>query len=296
MSAASASASLAAVVARKGWASLPPLELGDLGTVEADHPGAGGTGVVIDLALRMGCSRRHRQLEAIGGAAAAALTAGQISHAEYAALASAKRRRHEDIRQRGQAHAIRYGAPRRPSYDRTAAKDRRRGLLRLGLVPDQLGNVLTPGEEAVATRILQDIQVKGYCDKSNAELAQLAGCCERLVMRTKKQLAVVPGFKIMKRPHPGRRHDTTIIRIDRDRGEWLRVWLRDQRRPERPAPLGERPTCVHHRDIFTAKLIEGNGSKRLSDEAVEASQSATRKEWRWGLLGSSATFISSDTT
>lgn len=194
---------------------------------------------VIDIALRLGWSRRQRELEAVAIEAGRAFSAGLISESDYAAIRGAQDRRRGQILHKAEMHHLRYGPPRRPGYDRTASKDRRRGLLRLGVVPDWLGNVLTPGEEAVATVILQDIQATGACDKTNGEIAQLAGCCERLVIRTKNNLDKLrDDFELTRRPKLGRRHDTTIILC---RSERLRVWLRDKR-PQRRG-VGERRVC-----------------------------------------------------
>jgi hypothetical protein len=106
--------------------------------------------------------------------------------------------------------------------------------VRLGVVPGWLANQLTPGEEAVATVILQDFQRRGRCDKFNGDIASLAGCSERLVIRTKNRLAALEQIQIMRRPKLRSRSDSTILKPSAPE---LKLWLRD-RRPSK-YPLGE---------------------------------------------------------
>ena len=213
---------LRALVARKGWAKLPSPPLQGIGPITATT----NTTSAIDLAVMLGYSRRQRQLDRVTADISRDFVDGNIGDSDYNALINATERRRADVRANTNLHHARYGAPRRYVYNRTASKDRRRGLLRLGVVPDWLANGLTPGEECVAAVILQDIQHRGHCDKTNGEIAQLAGCCTRLVIRTKERLAESGIFEIVKRPRTRQRHDTTIIRAASDE---LKLWLRDYR-------------------------------------------------------------------
>ena len=188
----------------------------------------------INLAILLGYSRRRKELDRVLISVSKDLADGRISEHEYDLLTEAKTRREAEIRADTNLHHAKYGAPRRPVYDRTKAKDRRRGLLRLGVVPEAIANALTPGEEAVATVISQDIRHHGCCSKSNAEIAQLAGCCIRLAIRTKAKLRELAEFQVIPRPRVRRRHLTTVIKLTPLAGM--------DRRPKR---VGERRACVH---------------------------------------------------
>jgi hypothetical protein len=106
-------------------------------------------------------------------------------------------------------------------------------------VPDWLADCLTPGEEAVAAVILQDLSHHGYCDKFNGDIAALAGCCERLVIRTKARLAAMEQIRIARRPHPRHRSDSTILTTTSPE---LKLWLGNRRQR---SSLGERQCSVH---------------------------------------------------
>ena len=88
---------------------------------------------VIDLSLRLGWSKRQLEIDKVG--AAAALSESRISDAEYEALSEAQARRRADTLHRGQMHALRFGAPRRPSYDHGTARPGRADQISLGLLP-----------------------------------------------------------------------------------------------------------------------------------------------------------------
>ncbi len=261
------SAALATAVRARGWDRRPVPEWNSEAAPGTSLPCPGATATIIDFAVRMGRSRRHRELDAIGIDVAQARTKGKIDDAEFAALSECAVRRHSEVRWNGRMHDIRYGVPRKPNYDKAKSKNRRRGLVRLGLVPDWIADDLTPGEESVATVIFQDMAATGRCEKSNGEIAQLAGCCERLVIRTKKKLAEFAELQLIERKNHGRRHDTTIINLAY-KGGLLDRWLRDLPWPPKPT-LGERRVCVHHSSYFS----EANRGAKTPQEAI--------REGRW---------------
>ena len=261
------SAALATAVRARGWDRQPVPEWNTDAAPGTSLPRPTATAAIIDFAVRMGRSQRHRELDAIALDVARARVVGKIDDAEYAALSERAVCRHAEVRWNGRMHAVRYGAPRKPTYDRVKSRNRRRGLVRLGLVPDWIADDLTPGQESVATVIFQDMAATGRCEKSNGEIAQLAGCCERLVIRTKKKLAEFAELRFIERKNPGRRHDTTIITLTYKGGP-LDRWLRDLPWPPKRT-LGERRVCVHHSSYFS----EANRGAKRPQEAV--------REARW---------------
>ena len=134
MTAPACTSSLEALIERKGWNS--PAAIASIDRMERLE-GLSATAVlassaiVVDLALRLGFARRQKEVEIVGIAAFDAFRRCDIGAGDYQALSEAKGRRHAQIRQFGELHRIRWGAPRRPIYDRVASKDRRRGLVRL---------------------------------------------------------------------------------------------------------------------------------------------------------------------
>ena len=110
----------------------------------------------------------------------------------------------------------------------------RRGLMRLGWLPPNVANSLTPGEKAVAATYAQDFRRKGFCDDSKLQLAERAGVVERVVQRAQKALVSLGFIKAVRRPVPRQRHATTIVSIIDP--AWL-LWLRNRRVPSR-SPMG----------------------------------------------------------
>ena len=104
----------------------------------------------------------------------------------------------------------------------------------------------------------------GRCEKSNGEIAQLAGCCERLVIRTKKKLAEFAELQLIERKNHGRRHDTTIINLAY-KGGLLDRWLRD-------LPWPPKPTLVNGESVYATVHISQKQTeaqkhpKRLSEK------------------------------
>jgi hypothetical protein len=244
----------------KRWDRLAPLPSSTSATCAI----TGVSSSIIDLALLLGWSRRQSEVERVTLRVSRDWAAGYISDADYQAFLEAAERRRADIRSNANLHQARYGAPRRYVYDRTASKDKRRDLVRLGAVPHWLANRLTPGEEAVAAVILQDIGHHGYCDKFNGDIAALAGCCERLVIRTKARLAEMEEIRIARRRRLRCRSDSTILTAASPE---LQLWLRD-RHPR--SQLGERPCCVHQgKDIQRLK--------RIADEENEIPHACDRR-------------------
>jgi len=256
-------------VCKKHWNCLAPFSR----FTSATGATTGSSTSVIELAVLLGSSRRQSEVERVTLDLSRDWAERRITDAEYQALLEVAQRRRTDIRTKANLHHARYGVPRRYAYSRTASEERRRGLIRLGVVPGWLANCLTPGEEAVAAVILQDISHHGYCDKFNGDLAALAGCCERLVIRTKARLVEMTQIRIARRPRRHRRSDSTILTAASSE---LKRWLRDRRQR---SSLGEWPCCVHQNiDIQEKELVADEG-ERYPQRALDctSSQAAVKR-------------------
>jgi hypothetical protein len=184
------------------------------------------TATVIDLALRIGFVRRHKELDSVGDTTRAAFSDGRIGAIEYRALTQATGRRHLEISHYGKMHAMRYGAPQRMTYDHAKARERRGDLISMGLMPRSIRTLLTPGEQAVAAIYAEDYLAKGGTDDAKGFIGVRAGACTRLALRAQHALWVAGAIKIKKRTRPGQRGFSTIVEIVDP--TWL-LWLENRR-------------------------------------------------------------------
>jgi hypothetical protein len=217
---------------------------------------------VIDLSLRLGWSKRQLEIDKVGAAAAAALSERRISDAEYEALREAQARRRADIRHRGQMHALRFGAPRRPRYDHGVARRGRTDQISLRLLPKEVRDLLTPGQIAVATTYAEDFIIKGFTDDAKARIAYRSHTCDRVAQLAQAVLFEARCIKITKRSLPGRRGYSTVVEIIDPR--WLR-WLRNRRARPRSAQKGARPFCEHVPIDLRRDKKEASNEMRSSD-------------------------------
>jgi hypothetical protein len=201
----------------------------------APAPTEAASPAAILMAYKIGGAVKGSDLDRFGREVYAAHCGGELSDVEVRHLDALRveRRAEQQRRWRWWEHV--YGPRVTAPRDRAAAKMRRRGLVRLGLMPPNVANLLTPGEEAVAAIYAEDFRRKGYCDDSKAQLAVRAGVCERVVQRAQKALHKEGKITVEERKRPGQRHATTIVVI-RD-GAW-RLWLRNRRVPERRSATG----------------------------------------------------------
>ena len=75
-------------------------------------------------------------------------------------------------------------SPEQRSPDRLASIARRRRLAASGMLPPQLAERLTTGEQAVAYIVAAEFLAHGVCDLSRNAIAARAGVCHALAKRT----------------------------------------------------------------------------------------------------------------
>jgi hypothetical protein len=132
----------------------------------------------------------------------------------------------------GYAHRFRRAKPQR-SPDKAASIDRRRHLAASCPMPPALAAGFTTGELAVLKIVADECQIKGFCDRSVAELAARAGVCETTVRNAIRAAELDHGMiNVRQRPRPGAKNLTNIIRIIR--AEWLDWLAKRGRRPAQP--------------------------------------------------------------
>lgn len=184
----------------------------------------------LEIAYRIGSSARGSHLDALGRE----IYANNLSDDDIGALEALIARQRQHQKASASRWGAIYGQPSKQPHDRKRAAMVRRGLVRLGWLPPNVANSLTPGEEAVAAIYAQDCRRKGFCDDSKLQLAERAGVVERVVQRAQKALVSLGFIKAVRRPVPRQRHATTIVSIVDP--AWL-LWLRKRRAPSR-SPMG----------------------------------------------------------
>lgn len=122
-------------------------------------------------------------------------------------------------------------APESKSPDRRRSIERRRRLAASGPMPPALACQYTVGELAVLRIVGDEFHAKGTCDRSLNEIAARAGVCRKLAQLTLRMAARDGLVTIERRPRPGRKNLSNIVRIVSQ--AWL-TWLRHR---------NHRPSC-----------------------------------------------------
>jgi len=99
------------------------------------------------------------------------------------------------------------------SPDRQASIQRRRRLAASGPMPPAMAAAYTVGELAVLRIVGDEVAAKGACDRSLAELAARAGVCRKLAQTTLRLAARDGLVTIERRPRPGRKNLSNVVRI-----------------------------------------------------------------------------------
>ena len=113
------------------------------------------------------------------------------------------------------------------SPDRRASIERRRHLAASGPMPPAMASRFTVGELAVLRIVGDEVAQHGLCDRSLAELAARAGVCRKLAQITLRMAARDGLVAIERRPRPGRKNLSNVVRIIS--AEWM-AWLQRGRR------------------------------------------------------------------
>jgi hypothetical protein len=128
--------------------------------------------------------------------------------------------------------------PESKSPDRRGSIERRRRLAASGPMPPALACQYTVGQLAVLRIVGDEIHAKGTCDRSLAEIAARAGVCRKLAQLTMRMAARDGLVTIERRPRPGRKNLSNIVRIISQ--VWL-TWLRHRNhRPSGDLVQGEK--------------------------------------------------------
>ena len=109
------------------------------------------------------------------------------------------------------------------SPDRQASIQRRRRLAASGPMPPAMAARYTVGELAVLRIVGDEVTANGTCDRSLAEIAARAGVCRKLAQLTLRVAARDRLIVIERRPRPGRKNLTNVVRIVS--AEWA-AWLK----------------------------------------------------------------------
>lgn len=137
------------------------------------------------------------------------------------------------------------------SPDRQASIERRRRLAASGPLPPAMAARFTVSELAVLRIVGDEVLQHGVCDRSLAELAARAGCCRKLAQRVLRMASRDGLVTIERRPRPGRKNLTNIVRIVS--AEWS-AWLK----------RGQRSRQVQGEKIVTPRTPDSR--KRLSSD------------------------------
>lgn len=153
---------------------------------------------------------------------------GALSDEAAQALAEAIQRRREaercqtDAKPQSAPKAFLRPPPPQRSPDRQRSIERRRHLAASGPMPPALAARFTVSELAVLRIVADEVRARGVCDRSLAELAARAGCCRKVAQNVMRLAAREGLVTIERRPRPGRKHLTNIVRVVS--AEW-RSWL-----------------------------------------------------------------------
>jgi hypothetical protein len=137
------------------------------------------------------------------------------------------------------------------SPDRQASIERRRRLAASGPLPPAMAARFTVSELAVLRIVGDEVLQHGVCDRSLAELAARAGCCRKLAQRVLRLASRDGLVTIERRPRPGRKNLTNVVRIVS--AEWS-AWLK----------RGQRSRQVQGEKIVTPRTT--GSRKRLSSD------------------------------
>lgn len=121
--------------------------------------------------------------------AARAALAGTLSESELEALwtrAAARPRPMPGAPRKHLGHA-QQARTRRPEPERARRRERRRRVAAGGWLPPTLAASFTPGEAAVMSVIGCEVMLRGRCELTNGELADLAGVGRTTVLRALRQ-------------------------------------------------------------------------------------------------------------
>jgi hypothetical protein len=153
--------------------------------------------------------------------------------------------------------------PESKSPDRRRSIERRRRLAASGPMPPTLACQYTVGELAVLRIVGDEIHAKGTCDRSLNEIAARAGVCRKLAQLTLRMAARDGLVTIERRPRPGRKNLSNIVRIISQ--AWL-TWLRHRNH----LPSGHSSTVQGEKNYLPRTQIqtrglarEGSGGRRL---------------------------------
>jgi hypothetical protein len=131
--------------------------------------------------------------------------------------------------------------PQPKSPDRRRSIERRRRLAASGPMPPTLACQCTVGELAVLRIVGDEIHAKGTCDLSLGEIAPRAGVCRKLVQLTLRRAARDGLITIERRPRPGRKNLTNVVRIIS--AEWL-AWIRHRNHRPGGSRVQEEKNCL----------------------------------------------------
>jgi hypothetical protein len=137
------------------------------------------------------------------------------------------------------------------SPDRQASIERRRRLAASGPLPPAMAARFTVSELAVLRIVGDEVLQHGVCDRSLAELAARAGCCRKLAQRVLRMASRDGLVTIERRPRPGRKNLTNLVRIVS--AEWS-AWLK----------RGQQSRQVQGEKIVTPRTQDSR--KRLSSD------------------------------
>jgi hypothetical protein len=130
--------------------------------------------------------------------------------------------------------------PRRPiRADLPTRLLRRRGLAYGGMLPPAIAKTFTVGQAAVLTVLAWEVLHYGACRKSLGEIADEAGCSRSWAKETIR-LAVRAGIvAVERRPRPGLKDDTNVVRIiSVDWLTWVKVRRDRQAKGRRAGGIG----------------------------------------------------------
>jgi hypothetical protein len=156
-------------------------------------------------------------------------------------------------------------APEAKSPDRRRSIERRRRLAASGPMPPALAAQYTVGELAVLRIVGDEIHAKGTCTASLGEIAPRAGVCRKLVQLTLRRAARDGLITIERRPRPGRKNLTNVVRIIS--AEWL-TWLRHRNhRPSGDRVQGEKKYLPRTKILGRGLAREDRSGRRLGETA-----------------------------
>jgi len=153
------------------------------------------------------------------------------------------------------------------SPDRRASIERRRRLAASGPMPPAMACRFTVGELAVLRIVGDEVAQHGLCDRSLAELAARAGVCRKLAQRTLRMAARDGLVAIERRPRPGRKNLSNLVRIIS--AEWA-SWLQ----------RGRRLSQVQGEKIVPPRPTALESSLAVTEKAAPARRYSGR--WRGG--------------